>query len=93
MYKINYLLAAKFGAGYGNRKAVYQTMENEYISIDDKTFNGMELSIGMHLSLKETVFSLDISTIGFSFKYSEIKLGFGYGFKIKGPRLKKQIKL
>lgn len=93
MYKINYLLAAKLGAGYGNRKVAYRTMENEYIGIDNETFKGMELSAGIYLSLKETVFSLDISTVGFSFKYSEIKLGLGYGFKIKGRRLRKEIKI
>lgn len=93
MYRINYLLAVKAAAGYGVRSVDYTTMENEIINISDQTFKGLDYSVGLHLDMGEVDFSLDLSTIGFRFKYSELKFGLGYSFKIKKPYKKKEYKL
>lgn len=93
MYRISYLLAAKFAVGYGMRSVDYATMENEIINISDQTFEGLDYSVGLHLDMGEVAFSLDWSTIGFRFKYSELKFGLGYSFKIKKPYKKKEYRL
>ena len=93
MYKINRLFSAKLGAGYGHRLAGYSTMANGFVKIEDQCFQGLEYSVGVHLAMHETSFSLDLSTIGFSFRYAEVKLGVGYSFKLKNPKPRKNIKL
>ena len=92
MYKINRLFSAKLGAGYGHRLAGYSTMANGFVKIEDQCFQGLEYSVGVHLAMRETSFSLDLSTIGFSFRYAEVKLGVGYSFKLKNPKPRKNIK-
>ena len=93
MYKINRLFSAKLGAGYGHRLAGYSTLGNDFVKIEDQCFQGLEYSVGVHLAMHETSFSLDLSTIGFSFRYAEVKLGVGYSFKLKNPKPRKNIKL
>ena len=93
MYKINRLFSAKLGAGYGYRKVGYKTMGNDFVKIANQSFQGLEYSVGVHLAMHETSFSLDLSTIGFSFRYAEVKLGVGYSFKLKNPKPRKNIKL
>lgn len=93
MYKINRLFSAKLGAGYGHRLAGYSTLNNGFVKIDNQCFQGLEYSVGVHLAMHETSFSLDLSTIGFSFRYAEVKLGVGYSFKLKNPKPRKNIKL
>ena len=93
MYKINRLFSAKLGAGYGHRLAGYSTMANGFVKIEDQCFQGLEYSVGVHLAMHETSFSLDLATIGFSFRYAEVKLGVGYSFKLKNPKPRKNIKL
>jgi hypothetical protein len=92
MYKINRLFSAKLGAGYGHRLAGYSTMANGFVKIEDQCFQGLEYSVGLHLGMRETSFSLDLSTIGFNFRYAEVKLGVGYSFKLKNPKPRKNIK-
>ena len=92
MYKINRLFSAKLGAGYGYRKVGYKTMGNDFVKIADQSFQGLEYSVGLHLGLGETSFSADLSTIGFSFRYAEVKIGVGYSFKIKNSKPRKNIK-
>jgi len=92
MYKINRLFSAKLGAGYGHRLAGYSTMANGFVKIEDQCFQGLEYSVGLHLGMRETSFSVDLSTIGFSFRYAEVKLGVGYSFKLKNPKPRKNIK-
>lgn len=92
MYKINRLFSAKLGAGYGHRLAGYSTLANGFVKIEDQCFQGLEYSVGVHLAMHETSFSLDLSTIGFSFRYAEVKLGVGYSFKLKNPKPRKNIK-
>ena len=93
MYKINRLFSAKLGAGYGHRLAGYSTMANGFVKIEDQCFQGLEYSVGVHLAMHETSFSLDLSTIGFSFRYAEVKFGVGYSFKLKNNKPRKDIKL
>ena len=92
MYKISYIYYAKLAAGYGIREVGYRTMENDFINIENQTFKGLEYSVGIHLDLGETAFSLDVNTIGFNFQYSEIKIGIGKNFKINTQKLRKEAK-
>ena len=92
MYKFSRLFSAKLGAGYGYRKVGYKTMGNDFVKIANQSFQGLEYSVGLHLGLGETSFSADLSTIGFSFRYAEVKIGVGYSFKIKNSKPRKNIK-
>ena len=92
MYKFSRLFSAKVGMGYGYRKVGYKTMGNDFVKIADQSFQGLEYSVGLHLGLGETSFSADLSTIGFSFRYAEVKIGVGYSFKIKNSKPRKNIK-
>ncbi|MBR7167646.1 MAG: hypothetical protein IKD33_02415 [Bacteroidales bacterium] len=92
MYKFSRLFSAKVGMGYGYRKVGYSTLNNGFVKIDNQCFQGLEYSVGLHLGMHETSFSVDLSTIGFSFRYAEVKLGVGYNFKLKNPKPRKNIK-
>ncbi len=93
MYKITRLFSAKLGVGYGYRKVGYSTLTDGFVKIDNQTFQGLEYSVGVHLGMGETSFSLDLSTIGFSFRYAEVKLGVGYSFKLKKLKPRREVKL
>ena len=49
--------------------------------INSASHKGLECSAGVHLSLGRMALAVDLLTIGF--KYSEIKVGIGYNFKIR----------
>ena len=93
MYKFSRLFSAKVGMGYGYRKVGYSTLGNDFVKIADQSFQGLEYSVGLHLGLGETSFSADLSTIGFSFRYAEVKLGVGYSFKLKKLKPRREVKL
>lgn len=93
MYKFSRLFSAKVGMGYGYRKVGYSTLGDDFVKVDNQCFQGLEYSVGVHLGMRETSFSADLSTIGFSFRYAEVKLGVGYSFKLKKLKPRREVKL
>ena len=81
MYRIAKPLSIKLGVGYGVRNLVFTTQDGDCIKIPSASHSGLECSAGVHLSFGKMAFSVDVISIGF--KYSEVKLGIGYNFRIK----------
>ncbi len=81
MYRIAKPLYIKLGVGYGVRNLAFTTYNGDYIKVASASANGLECSAGVHLSFGKMAFSVDVISIGF--KYSELKLGIGYNFRIK----------
>ena len=81
MYQIAKPLYIKLGVGYGVRNLAFTTQDGDCIKIPSASHSGLECSAGVHLSFGKMAFSVDVISIGF--KYSELKLGIGYNFKIK----------
>ena len=81
MYRIAKPLSIKLGVGYGVRNLAFTTYNGDYIKVASASANGLECSAGVHLSFGKMAFSVDVISIGF--KYSELKLGIGYNFRIK----------
>ena len=81
MYRIAKPLSIKLGVGYGVRTLAFITYNGDYIKVASASANGLECSAGVHLSFGKMAFSVDVISIGF--KYSELKLGIGYNFRIK----------
>ena len=81
MYRIAKPLSIKLGVGYGVRNLAFTTQDGDCIKIPSASHSGLECSAGVHLSFGKMAFSVDVISIGF--KYSELKLGIGYNFRIK----------
>ena len=81
MYRIAKPLSIKLGVGYGIRNLAFTTQDSDCIKIPSASHSGLECSAGVHLSFGKMAFSVDVISIGF--KYSEVKLGIGYNFRIK----------
>ena len=81
MYRIAKPLSIKLGVGYGVRNLAFTTQDSDCINIPSASHSGLECSAGVHLSFGKMAFSVDVRSIGF--KYSEVKLGIGYNFRIK----------
>ena len=81
MYRIAKPLSIKLGVGYGVRNLAFTTQDSYCIKIHSASHSGLECSAGVHLSFGKMAFSVDVISIGF--KYSELKLGIGYNFRIK----------
>ena len=81
MYRIAKPLSIKLGVGYGVRNLAFTTQNSDCIKIPSASHSGLECSAGVHLSFGRMAFSVDVISIGF--KYSEVKLGIGYNFRIK----------
>lgn len=81
MYRIAKPLYIKLGVGYGVRNLAFTTQDGDFIKIPSASHSGLECSAGVHLSFGKMAFSVDVISIGF--KYSELKLGIGYNFRIK----------
>ena len=81
MYRIAKPLSIKLGVGYGVRNLAFTTQNSDCIKIPSASHSGLECSAGVHLSFGKMAFSVDVISIGF--KYSELKLGIGYNFRIK----------
>ena len=81
MYRIAKPLSIKLGVGYGIRNLAFTTQNSDCIKIPSASHSGLECSAGVHLSFGKMAFSVDVISIGF--KYSELKLGIGYNFRIK----------
>ena len=81
MYRIAKPLSIKLGVGYGVRNLAFTTYNGDYIKVASASANGLECSAGVHLSFGKMAFSVDVLSVGF--KYSEVKLGIGYNFRIK----------
>ena len=81
MYRIAKPLSIKLGVGYGVRNLAFTTQDSDCINIPSASHSGLECSAGVHLSFGKMAFSVDVISIGF--KYSEVKLGIGYNFRIK----------
>lgn len=81
MYRIAKPLSIKLGVGYGIRNLAFTTQDGDCIKIPSASHSGLECSAGVHLSFGKMAFSVDVISIGF--KYSELKLGIGYNFRIK----------
>ena len=81
MYRVAKPMAIKLGLGYGIRNLAFSTFDGDYVMINSASHKGLECSAGVHLSLGRMALAVDLLTIGF--KYSEIKVGIGYNFKIR----------
>ena len=81
MYRIAKPLSIKLGVGYGVRNLAFTTQDGDCIKIPSASHSGLECSAGVHLSFGKMAFSVDVLSVGF--KYSELKLGIGYNFRIK----------
>ena len=81
MYRIAKPLSIKLGVGYGIRNLAFTTQDSDCIKIPSASHSGLECSAGVHLSFGKMAFSVDVLSVGF--KYSEVKLGIGYNFRIK----------
>ncbi len=81
MYRVAKPMAIKLGLGYGMRNLAFSTFDGDYVMINSASHKGLECSAGVHLSLGRMALAVDLLTIGF--KYSEIKVGIGYNFKIR----------
>jgi hypothetical protein len=81
MYRIAKPLSIKLGVGYGVRTLAFTTQDGDCIKIPSASHSGLECSAGVHLSFGKMAFSVDVLSVGF--KYSEVKLGIGYNFRIK----------
>ena len=81
MYRIAKPLSIKLGVGYGIRNLAFTTQDSYCIKIHSASHSGLECSAGVHLSFGKMAFSVDVLSVGF--KYSEVKLGIGYNFRIK----------
>ena len=88
MYRVAKPMAIKLGVGYGIRNLAFSTFDGDYVMIKSASHKGLECSAGVHLSLGRMALSVDLLTIGF--KYSEIKVGIGYNFKIREYEDKKE---
>ena len=83
LIKLSDIISLKIGAGYGLRNYARRAY-NDYnddvklIKVPENSYDGIECSIGSHLSFGRVALSLDLITI--PFKYSEIKLGIGIAF-------------
>lgn len=66
------------GAGYGQRKHLYETMNGEWVMHDDKSYSGVAADVGMLCLTKHFAFHLGASTI--MMKYVEAELGLGITF-------------
>ena len=69
---------ARAGAGYGMRVRACETIGGEYVNYPDNTYNGIDLSAGLQLNLRNITISVDAVTT--NFEMTEVKLGVGVNF-------------
>lgn len=77
--KLSESLYAKVGAGYGMRVRCLEDTDGNWYEIAENTYKGLDLSAGMMYMTNGCFISADIVTT--NFKYIEVKLGFGIGWK------------
>ena len=66
---------AYFGAGYGERKQVWQTIHDGYLTYQPSYHGNVSGDLGILFSYKKFMFSAGVTSIGY--KYIDMQLGLG----------------
>jgi len=78
IFRINEMIYAKAGLGYGMRSADWQLWEGDYITNKDFSAHGVDVSAGLLFDFKGFVLTIDGVTT--NFHVFEAKLGLGWRF-------------
>lgn len=76
--RLGSLLHLMVGAGYGQRKHLYETMNGEWVMYDNNSYSGVAGDFGLLFLTKRCSFHLGATTI--MTNYVEAELGFGITF-------------
>lgn len=80
MFKIVAPVYLKIGAGYGMHSLYNKTHSNKWTLNKEKSYEGLLLSMGMQLNMKNIIISTDLIAPN-DFKTVELRVGFGIGWK------------
>lgn len=66
------------GLGYGHRKLLFETVDNQWIKHDPSTYKGFSLNAGLMGSIYGLTLKAGVSTI--NFQYTDVEVGLGWMF-------------
>ncbi len=76
MFRFSRVVYSRIGVGYGLRNLNYETVDGEWIRVNDYSTRGVDMSAGLLFNFKGFVLSGDVITT--NFETLEFKLGIGF---------------